>query len=97
MGPPGLSGVEVVSATSSLDSTTTRAVSVTCPVGKVIVGGGAIAAEGFSVVQGPVAVVQSAPDKLGTATTWEAAAREMSAYGNTWALVAIAICANVAS
>lgn len=90
-----LTGVEVVTKTSAVDSTTSRKVTVACPADKVAIGGGAMTTIGFVAgVPGPVAVQASGPTKIGAnPTEWVASAREIFAYKESWALVAAAVCA----
>jgi len=88
-GPPGVSAREQVGAESAQNSTPTRTVTVTCPAGKKVLGGG---------------VEISGPGRNRVSTTenhavgdngWEAEAFEVVATPATWKLVVSAICANV--
>jgi hypothetical protein len=88
-GPPGVSAREQVGAESVQNSTPTRSVTVTCPTGKRVLGGG---------------VEVSGPGRNRVSTTenhavgdnaWEAEAFEVVGTPAAWKLVVTAICANV--
>lgn len=92
-GPPGLIGVETVSALSIVDSSAAKVVSVICPTGKRLIGGGAAL-----LLSGPddpdfLALTANAPvDNV----TWSARGIETSASSESWQLTAHAICADEA-
>ena len=90
-GPPGLSAREQVSAESPQTSTAPKNVTVTCPTGKVVIGGGV-------ELSGPGrARVTVTENKPAGANAWEAEAYEAVATGAGWKVVVHAICATVAS
>jgi hypothetical protein len=87
-GPPGVSGRQIVTLTSALDSSTTRTASVACPAGKVVLGGGGAIAGN----QSGVALFTSRPSGN---TAWVAAAHEVVPNPGNWSLIASAVCAKV--
>jgi len=88
-GAPGISGRELRFATSSNDSSTFKTASATCPAGKQMLGGGvAITPTNANV---PVAITTS----YFNGTAWVGSARETSAFGGSWLVNVIAICATV--
>jgi len=87
-GPPGLAGREVVSASTTTDSTDFRSITATCPAGKVAIGGGA-GVDLFVVA----AVTASIPS--GT-NAWRASAIEPTPSASAWRLTAYVVCARVA-
>lgn len=88
-GPPGLAQREVVTMQSALDSTALKSLAVTCPAGKVALGGGARIIGGGS---GAAIVASSYPQ--GDAV-WRVEAFETIAYALTWRLDGYAVCARV--
>lgn len=90
-GPPGISAREQVSAESPQSSAAPKNVTVTCPTGKLVIGGGV-------ELSGPgrarVTVTENKPS--GT-NAWEAEAFEAVATGAAWKVVVHALCANVAA
>jgi hypothetical protein len=87
-GPPGVSGLEIVSVASATDSSTPKSVTVTCPGAKRVIGGGARA---IGTGAAEVAVSESYP---ASANQWTALAREINAVGSSWSVSAYALCAN---
>ena len=87
-GSPGVSERQVVTASTTSDSNSLKSALVTCPAGKLPLGGGATTAGN---VQG-VALVASRPD--GTAG-WRAFAQEVVAQPGNWSLTAYVVCAKV--
>lgn len=87
-GPPGLSELEVVEASTALDSTPLKSLGKICPVGKRPVGGGATVNPALA----GLALLQSAP--LG-GTGWRAIAREIVAESSPWQIILYVICAKV--
>ena len=88
-GAPGVSGREQVNAESPLNSVPSKNISVTCPSGKKVLGGG---------------VELSGPGRNRVSTTedqplgdngWEAEAFEVVATPANWKVVVHAICGNV--
>jgi hypothetical protein len=88
-GPPGVSAREQVAAESPQNSTPSKTVTVACPAGKKVLGGG---------------VEISGPGRNRVSTTenhaagdngWEAEAFEVVATPAAWKVVVHAICANV--
>jgi hypothetical protein len=99
-GAPGLSGLEIVSSTSSFDSTSYKQNAVTCPAGKTAISGGSSNAAASQPA--PLAVVASQPGKNGSAAGagqtpdgWFAAMNEESAFTGSWDVTTYAVCANV--
>jgi hypothetical protein len=88
-GAPGLAAREQVSAESPLSSASPKNVTVTCPTGKKVVGGGV---ELSGAGRARVTVTENTP--MGD-NGWEAEAFEAVATGQTWKVVVHAICANV--
>ncbi len=88
--PAGVSGVELVTGSSSYDSTDIKIANAVCPAGKRAIGGGAtILGQGL----GLVAITSSSPfSDLGG---WGASANEMNLTGNSWRVEASAVCADV--
>lgn len=89
-GPPGLSGLQRVVGTTAMSSVNSKSVTVSCPSGKRVIGGGARAAGSGS---NRISVVESYPDA--TEGKWNARAVEVVATTATWELEAYALCANV--
>jgi hypothetical protein len=88
-GAPGLSGRQIAAATSANNSSSFKTVSVACPAGKQMLGGGAaITPAGTSV---PVALTSS----YFNGTAWVGSARETSTFSGSWIVNVIAICATV--
>ena len=86
-GPSGLSGLERVEATSVSNSAPTRVLTMTCPAGKRLLGGGVR----LNPVLPQLAVQQSFPDND---NTYRASVREMTGTGLNWSITVFAICAN---
>jgi hypothetical protein len=78
--------VEIVSAQSAHDSDASHAVTLSCPAGKRVVGGGA---EVYGATAN-AALDESFPLD---STRWYARAYEVNATGDSWHVVAYAICA----
>jgi hypothetical protein len=91
-GPPGVSGLQRVSAASASTSDDPKTVTVTCPAGKRVVGGGANL-EGVGSTDG-VALRDTYPT---SDTTWRADAYETDPTPSAWSLEAWALCATVAA
>jgi hypothetical protein len=89
-GSPGVSGREQVATETPLSSFSPKNISVPCPSGKRVLGGGV---EISGAGRARVTVVENKPS--GDAA-WEGEAFEAVATGATWKLVVHAICANVA-
>jgi hypothetical protein len=85
-GPAGLSGAERVDATSPSNSTTTRTMTVACPTGKRLLGGGVR----LNPVLAQLAVQQSFPDND---NVYRASVREITATGLNWSITVFAVCA----
>ena len=85
--PTGVSGLEVITATSAQDSSTPKVVVVNCSAGKKVLGGGATATGGGA---SDVSVTEFYPS---SAAQWTARALEVNATGASWRLSAYAICA----
>jgi hypothetical protein len=88
-GPPGVSAREQVNAESPQNSLPSKNVSVTCPAGKKVLGGGI-------ELSGPGRNRVSATENHPTGDNgWEAEAFEVVATPAGWKIVIHAICANV--
>jgi hypothetical protein len=87
-GDPGVSGREQVEAFSEFDSNTTKSVSVDCPDGTTVIGGGA-----FVNALGAVAIQTSVP--LSEGGGWAVTAFETAPVAAGWDVQARAICAKV--
>jgi Collagen triple helix repeat (20 copies) len=99
-GTPGIAGLEIVSSTSTSDSTSYKQNAVTCPAGKTAISGGST--DSAATQPAPLAVVTSQPAKNGSEASagqtpdgWFAAMNEESAYAGNWNLTTYAVCANV--
>jgi hypothetical protein len=86
-GPSGMSGAEIVVEQSTVDSTDVRYAQVSCPAGKVAVGGGAQAGVNDT---GKLAIVNSSPPD--SMTGWSARAEEVVPTDLDWSLTVRAIC-----
>ena len=85
--PPGVSGLEVITAATALDSSSPKSVLVNCSTGKKVIGGGAAVTGGGS---SDVSVTEHYPS---TTTQWTARAVEVNAVAGSWRLTGYAICA----
>jgi hypothetical protein len=84
----GLSGLEIVSAVSATDSSTPKSVTVTCPTGKRVLGGGARATGGGAT---EVSVTEGYPNPA-NAAQWVTLAREVNATNASWTLTGYGFC-----
>jgi hypothetical protein len=85
-GAPGLSELQVVNLTSASNSNETKSVTVGCPAGKTLIGGGGA----VSFTPGTdVALLQSRPGN----NEWVAVGGEIVATASNWVVQAWAICA----
>ena len=97
-GVPGLSGYEIVSSDSEFNSSTTKILSVSCPAGKVALGGGA---EIFPSLNdpnrdaAPIVIKLSEPEPWGVPAGWVVLASEIAPYSFSWHMLVYATCANV--
>jgi hypothetical protein len=80
-----VSGLERIEATSPTSSAATRAMSIACPAGKRLFGGGVR----LNPVLAQLAVQQSFPDND---NTYRANVREMTATAAQWSITAFAVC-----
>ncbi len=90
-GPPGVSGLEIVTLATASDSSSPKTATVSCPAGKRVVAGGA-RATGAGAAANDVTVSESYPASI---TQWTALAREGDAIGTPWTLTTYALCAVV--
>lgn len=89
-GPPGVSGLQRVDGVTDSSSSGSKAVSVNCPSGKRVIGGGArVTGSGAN----RVSITENFPDSDGS--KWNARANEVVGTSATWALQAYALCATV--
>jgi hypothetical protein len=89
-GTPGVSGLQLVDRESAPNSENQKELTLECPGGKKLLGGGAEAGgSGFQ----SVAIDASKPEQDGT--TWFAAAHEHTPTAETWFLRIRIICGNV--
>lgn len=87
----GVSGLVLVTGSSSNDSTDIKVANAACPAGKRAIGGGATI---LGQALGLVAITSSSPfSDLGG---WSASADEMNPTGNSWRVEASAVCADAA-
>jgi hypothetical protein len=91
-GPPGVSGLEIVKNVGPSQSTLFTVRSASCPSGKRLLGGGAVAFPLGGAYYDDIALVSSYPI---TNTTWQAVASEVNPTTGNWRLDVYAICANV--
>jgi hypothetical protein len=90
----GISGYEVAYAESAFDSSTHKALTVDCPAGKTVLGGGG---EAFATLgdpnrnSAPIVMRHNEPYFNG----WGIIADEFAPYEQNWLLRVYAICANV--
>jgi hypothetical protein len=89
-GPVGVSGLETVGASSAFDSAPEKSLTVTCPPGKRLVGGGA-GAWGRAMIFVPAGLVLTANHPLDD-RTWLGVARELQPTDAEWFLRVNAIC-----
>jgi hypothetical protein len=88
MGEPGVSGVEIVEASSVNDSDNAKAAVARCPSGKKLLGGGA-------AMSGPTQYVALNVSYPSDDTEWIALASEVNSTPDRWSVTARAICATV--
>jgi hypothetical protein len=86
-GAPGISGYQVVTQTSATTTTPSQSITVPCPPGKLVLGGGG------STSDPSVAVTQTIPS--GNAA-WSVTATAPASGTDAWRVTGYAICANVA-
>jgi len=94
-GEPGVSDVEVVFGASEADSTPIKSVTVECPPGKVVLGGGG----DINLATDSVAIFAEAPEstEIGAPPTrWSSGAYEVVPTDEIWSLEVRAVCATVA-
>jgi hypothetical protein len=90
-GPVGVGGLETVGASSVFDSAPEKSLTVSCPPGKRLVGGGA-GAWGRAMIFVPAGLVLTANHPLDD-RTWLGVARELQPTDAEWFLRVNAICA----
>jgi hypothetical protein len=89
-GSPGLSGLELVKNEPSTSIGAFHDTKVSCPAGKVAVGGGAyVFGDG-----GPHFTLRNS-QPLGDDSGWDASAQTIDGYNAYWAVYVYALCANV--
>ena len=89
-GPPGgVSAIESVTAVSGLDSATEKSVLAECPMGKVVLGGGARLVGASS----EVAFTANIPITGEPPTGWLAEAKEVNLQSGRWSIEIRLICA----
>jgi len=89
-GSPGISGLQRVDTATDTSSSGSKTVSVNCPSGKRVIGGGARVTGGGA---NRVSIVESFPDSDGS--KWNARANEVVGTSAVWSLQAYALCAIV--
>jgi hypothetical protein len=89
-GPPGISGLEVVSADSAFTSEIQSLATAVCPTGKTAIGGGGVARSEH--IDTPFALIASRPDPT-VPEAWTALGREMVATDDVHAATAWVYCA----
>jgi hypothetical protein len=81
-----------VDAHSAYDATDAKDVTVQCPSGKKVVGGGAT----ITAITGSSApIVLTSSEPFNALNHWYARGRENAPYGSQWRVTAIALCATV--
>jgi len=90
-GTAGIAGIEIVQAGSSFSSSPERQITVDCPPGKRLLGGGA-GAWGRAMISTPNEIALAASHPLDE-DTWLATAHEVVATDTEWFLRVNAICA----
>lgn len=90
-GPAGTTGIQVVQASSAFSSSPERQITVDCPAGKRLLGGGA-GAWGRAMISTRNEIALTASHPLDD-DTWLAAAHEVVATDTEWFLRVNAICA----
>jgi hypothetical protein len=94
-GPPGVSGLEQVSAQSPANSDSPKRVTATCPGTKKVVGTGAEIVGGSAVGVADIVIQKIVPgEEAGTGDVFVEAAED-EVNPSDWSLVAFALCANV--
>jgi len=83
-GIAGVSGYEQVVAASPANTTSTKTITASCPVGKVVLGGGFVAS-GVTTT----AVLGNGP---GSPSDWTVTVRENQTGTPTWTLTVTAVC-----
>jgi hypothetical protein len=101
-GAPAMTGLEIVSLTSSLDSSGYKQIAVHCPAGKTAISGGSNYSA--DTAPAPLAVATSQPATNGFASAagqtpngWFVAMNEEGAFAGLWNVTAYAVCATLAS
>jgi hypothetical protein len=101
-GAPAMTGLQIVSLTSSFDSSGYKQLAVNCPAGKAAISGGS----SYSADSGPapLAVATSQPATNGFASSagqtpngWFVAMNEEGAFAGLWNVTGFAVCATLAS
>jgi hypothetical protein len=87
----GLSGYQVLERESASNSTDEKSVSIECPAGTVVLGGGAVLL-GASV--DTLAMDGSDPGSVGDENFWFASAHEVAPNGAGWSIDVRVICAD---
>jgi hypothetical protein len=96
IGAPGVSGYEIVSVDSALDSSSSKSLLVEYPLGKNVLGGGAsIFASLADPNRDTAPVVLRASSPLQYSHGWFAHGIEIGPYTFSWAITAYAVCAYV--
>jgi hypothetical protein len=90
-GPPGTSGVEIVQASSAFASSPEQTVTVDCPRGKRLVGGGA-GVWGRAMIWIPRGVALAVSQPIDE-DTWLAMGQEIVATDESWFVQVRAVCA----
>ena len=94
-GSPGVSGHQIVSDRTDLNSANLKSIFAECPAGKKVTGGGGhVSVLGGTAAQDDLAVSESWPSPSQTAWLFEGV--EVVPTAGTWRVIAYAICANIA-
>jgi hypothetical protein len=101
-GAPAMTGLQIVSVTSSFDSSGYKQVVVNCPTGKTAISGGSNYSA--DTAPAPLAVATSQPATNGSISTagqtpngWFVAMNEEGTFAGLWNVTGYAVCATVAS
>jgi len=94
-GDPGVSGLELVTVSSAVDSVARKNVTATCPAGKSAIGGGAEIVAGTATAAQVENVGIGAVRPTAALDGWSATAWETDSISTTWSLSVHALCAVV--
>jgi hypothetical protein len=88
-GPFGVSGEQLVTSDSGMNSNTVKSQSASCPSGKQVIGGGAA----VNTTSNSLAITRTSPTS--DLKSWTAEAQETAAFAGNWRVTVYALCATV--